>query len=106
MLLSHPGHLFERFCDCVILRFFGILQFSESCIPASLLALLVAVFVLVERDVVTTVRHEHPDVNLEGPLFEKREFSIKAHKQLQSKEEKQKENHGPDSALTKRVCRS
>lgn len=88
------------------MHFFGILQFSDSCIPASLLASLVAVFVLVERDVVTTVRHEHPDVNLEGLLLEKREFSIKAHKQLQSKEEKQEENHGPDSALTERVCRS
>lgn len=88
------------------MHFFGILRFSESCTPAGLLGPLVAVFIFVERDVVTTVGCEHPDVNLKGQLLKKRGFAIKAHKPLQSKEGKQKESHGPDSALPKRVCRS
>jgi len=64
------------------LRFFDFLQSSKSYLPVSLLASLVAVFVLVERDVLAKVRHECPDANLEGLLLKKREFSVKAHKQL------------------------
>lgn len=64
--------------DCAILQFFVTLWFIESCVPSGLLRPLVAVFVLVENDVVTTVRHEHPDVNLKGQLLKKRGFSIKA----------------------------